>query len=164
MTKLPSKQRQCNFSPLRAPESAKMAFKGDELYFQSYFQPLIKNINIIIKLLFKIKDMKLIYLVWGLQLVAGKKTAKVKQPNNAELDRLNRNRAQVHLDAANRKLQKSGSKTWNNQMTGSNQMNRRTRTNGAMIKPPPIVSCNECVNAGSDEECDQQNRFGFTRN
>ena len=102
--------------------------------------------------------MKLIYLVLGIHLVAGKKTTTVKQPNNAELDRLNRNRAEIHLDAAKRKLQKSktGSGTGK---AGSNPMNRRTRTNGAVIKPPPIVSCNECVNAGSDEECDQQNRF-----
>ena len=100
--------------------------------------------------------MKLIYLVWSLHLVAGKKTTTVKQPNNAELDRLNRNRAQVHLDAANRKLQKSESKAGNSK---NNQLNRRTRTNGVVIKPPPIVSCNECVNAGSDEECDQQNRL-----
>ena len=97
--------------------------------------------------------MKLVFIVWGLHFVAGKK---VKQPNNAELDRLNRNRAQLHLDAANRKFQKS---TGSNQ---NNQLNRRTRTNGAsIIKPPPIVSCNECVNAGSDEECDQQNRFVY---
>ena len=102
--------------------------------------------------------MKLIFFVLGLHLVTGKKTTTVKQPNNAELDRLNRNRAQVHLDAAKRKLQKSktGSAPGN---IRSGQMNRRTRTNGAVIKPPPIVSCNECVNAGSDEECDQQNRF-----
>ena len=101
--------------------------------------------------------MKLIFFVWGLHLVAGKKTTTVKQPNNAELDRLNRNRAQVHLDAAKRKLQKS--KTGISGNIRSGQMNRRTRTNGAVIKPPPIVSCNECVNAGSDEECDQQNRY-----
>ena len=105
--------------------------------------------------------MKLIYLVWGLNLVAGKKTTTVKQPNNAELDRLNRNRAQLHLNAANRKSQQSrNSQTGSNvKNTSSGQMNRRTRTNGAFIKPPPIVNCNECVNAGSDEECDQQNRF-----
>ena len=102
--------------------------------------------------------MKLIYFVFGLHLVTGKKTTTVKQPNNAELDRLNRNRAQVHLDAAKWKSQKSKTGSAPGHI-GSGQMNRRTRTNGAVIKPPPIVSCNECVNAGSDEECDQQNRF-----
>ena len=102
--------------------------------------------------------MKLIYLVWGLQLVAGKKTPTVKQPNNAELDRLNRNRAQLHLNAANRKLEKTQKSAGSNYVRNSH-INRRTRTNGAVIKPPPIVSCNECVNAGSDEECDKQNRF-----
>lgn len=107
--------------------------------------------------------MKLIYLVWGINLVAGKKTTTVKQPNNAELDRLNRNRAEIHQDAARRKLQKSKTGSGPGK-TGSNPMNRRTRTNGAVIKPPPIVSCNECVNAGSDEECDRQNRFVFKWN
>ena len=102
--------------------------------------------------------MKLIYFVLGLHLVTGKKTTTVKQPNNAELDRLNRNRAQVHLDAAKWKSQKSKTGSAPGHI-GSGQMNRRTRTNGAAIEPPPIVSCNECVNAGSDEECDQQNRF-----
>ena len=102
--------------------------------------------------------MKLIYFVFALHLVTGKKTTTVKQPNNAELDRLNRNRAQVHLDAAKWKSQKSKTGSAPGHI-GRGQMNRRTRTNGAVIKPPPIVSCNECVNAGSDEECDQQNRF-----